>query len=96
VRREWHDLKAVAGTGQAVGFGAWGYIGRFADPHHGGHAYFFENVPKGGDRTDLRVHPAATPTATPVTYQTNAGVVKLAAAGSHAAVVKQLQAALGK
>jgi hypothetical protein len=27
VRREWRDLKAVAGTGQAVAFGRWGYFG---------------------------------------------------------------------
>jgi hypothetical protein len=31
-----------------------------------------------------------------VTYQTDSGIVKLAAAGSHAAIVKQLQAALKK
>src|SRR5262245_43968368 len=29
IRREWADLKAVAGTGQAVGFGMWGYPGAF-------------------------------------------------------------------
>ena len=96
VRREWNDLKAVAGTGQAIGFGSWGYVGRFEDPHRGGQTYFFENVPKGGERTDLRVHVSATPRPTPVTYQTDSGIVKLAAAGSHAAVVKQLQAALEK
>src|SRR5688500_8246933 len=27
VKNEWADLKSVAGTGQAVGFGRWGYIG---------------------------------------------------------------------
>jgi hypothetical protein len=96
VRREWNDLKAVAGTGQAIGFGSWGYIGRFADPHRGGQTYFYENVPKGGERTDLRVHVSATPRATPVTYQTDSGIVKLAATGSRAAIVKQLRAALGK
>src|SRR5205085_9851828 len=26
VRKEWADLKAVAGTGQTIGFGNWGYI----------------------------------------------------------------------
>jgi hypothetical protein len=96
VRREWNDLKAVAGTGQAIAFGAWGYIGRFEDPHRGGQTYFYENVPRGGQQTDLRVHASATAPGTPVTYQTNAGVIKLSAGGSHAAVVKQLQAALGK
>ena len=29
-KKEWADLKAVAGTGQAVGFGSYGYIGRSA------------------------------------------------------------------
>src|SRR5262245_22220079 len=28
-RREWADLKSVAGTGQAVAFGSWGYIASF-------------------------------------------------------------------
>ena len=96
VRREWADLKAVAATGQAVAFGEWGYIGRFDDPHRGGQTYFFENVPRGGERTDLRVRTASEPPGAPVTYQTNAGVVKLPATGSQADLVKQLQAALRK
>ena len=29
IKKEWADLKAVAGTGQAIGFGRWGYIGAF-------------------------------------------------------------------
>ena len=29
IKNEWADLKAVAGTGQAIGFGRWGYIGAF-------------------------------------------------------------------
>src|SRR5262245_4157276 len=28
-RTEWSDLKAIAGTGQVVAFGNWGYIGGF-------------------------------------------------------------------
>jgi hypothetical protein len=102
IRREWNDLKAVAGTGQVVGFGEWVYIGRFADATQGGQMRFFENVL---DRTtgavrgvpiDLRVRPSSEPPANPISYQTNAGVVKLGAAGSQAAIVKQLRAALGK
>ena len=30
IRKEWADLKAVAGTAQAIGFGQWFYIGGFA------------------------------------------------------------------
>ena len=31
IKKEWADLKAVAGTGQAIAFGYWGYIGAFRD-----------------------------------------------------------------
>jgi hypothetical protein len=104
VRREWADLKAIAGTGQAIGFGSWRYIGRFDEMHQGGKGYVFENVVRpvngrmsmGGAQTDLRVRPASEKPTSPVTYQTDSGIVKLAAAGSHAAIVKQLQAALKK
>jgi hypothetical protein len=99
VRREWADLKAVAGTGQAIAFGSWGYIGDFAglDPgtrsnHHP--PYLLERAPRGGEATDMRVRPASEAPASPAAYQTNAGIVKLGADGSHAAVVKQLQEAL--
>jgi hypothetical protein len=102
IRREWNDLKTVAGTGQAVGFGEWMYVGRFDDPNRGGQARFFENVfdPATGRvrgvPVDLRVRAASQPPSAPIAYQTNAGVVKLAAGGSHAAIVSQLRAALAK
>jgi hypothetical protein len=100
IRREWADLKAVAGTGQAVGFGSWGYSGRFsnlrpdatrAEPPH-----IFEASPKGGTLTDLRVRPASEAPTAPAGYQTNTGIVRLAADGSHAAIVKQLKGALNQ
>ena len=98
VRNEWADLKAVAGTGQAVGFGSWGYIGGFAqllpDSRPTPPGVILERVPSGGRTTDLRVRPATEPPTDPAAYQTNAGVVKLSAGGSHAAIVKQLAAAL--
>jgi hypothetical protein len=97
VRNEWADLKAVAGTGQAVGFGSWGYIGRFEslrpDARPTSVPYILEET-AGRPLTDLRVRPASEPPATPAAYQTNFGVVKLNAGGSHAAIVKQLAAAL--
>ena len=78
-KSEWRDLKAIAGTGQAVGFGDWFYTGGFnpADV-----------------RTDARIRPASEMPANPGNYNTNAGIVKLAEAGSHADVVKQLREAL--
>ena len=81
-KMEWMDLKAVAGTGQAVGFGSWFYGGPF-----GG----FEQ------RTgaDVRVRPESENPANPTVYSTDAGIVKLTEQGSHADIVKQLKAALG-
>jgi hypothetical protein len=84
VRKEWMDLKAIAGTGQAVGFGMWAYIGGFGtlDP----------SVKSA--QTDLRVRPAAEKPGAPAVYQTNVGLVKIPAAGSRADLVKRLQQAL--
>ena len=65
VKREWRDLKAVAGTGQAIGFGHWGYIGSFAglDPNtrSGSPPYILEMYPGRGVQTDLRVRPRQSP-----------------------------------
>lgn len=99
VRNEWNDLKSVAGTGQAVGFGKWGYIGGFGslstDTASGTPPYILERSGANASRrTDLRVRPATEPPAAPALYQTDSGVVKLSASGSHAAIVQQLRDAL--
>lgn len=97
VRNEWADLKAVAGTGQAVGFGRWSYIGGFSglqpDTQSSNPPYILEHT-RGNPNTDLRVRPASEAPASPALYQTNTGIVKLAESGSHAAIVKQLKDAL--
>jgi len=100
VKREWADLKSVAGTGQAVGFGRWGYIAGFGslqpDQRPNPPSVILHDVPRGGATSDLRVRPASEAPAAPAVYQTNIGVVKLSERGSHAAVVKQLKDALGQ
>ena len=97
-KKEWADLKAVAGTGQAVAFGSYGYIGSFGVLEPSGVAappsFLFENRPAGGDQADLRVRPGTEAPSNPATYQTETGVVKLNEAGSHAAVLRQLREAL--
>lgn len=97
IRNEWADLKSVAGTGQAVGFGRWGYIGGFGglqpDRTSRNPPYILERAP-GNPLTDLRVRPASEKAGMPALYQTDSGVVKLSESGSHAAIVKQLKAAL--
>lgn len=95
---EWADLQAVAGTGQAVAFGKWGYISGFSqlspDVQPVLPAVILERKPGGGRATDLRVRPASEAPASPATYQPDAGIVKIPDAGNHAAVVKDLRAAL--
>lgn len=97
IKKEWADLHSVAGTGQAIAFGKWGYIGGFGglqpDTRSNRPPYILENAP-GNPQTDLRVRPASEPPAGPAQYQTNAGIVKLADTGSHAAIVQQLKDAL--
>jgi hypothetical protein len=90
-RKEWADLKVIAGTGQAVGFGAWGYIGGFDSLNPGSRSYILEHGARGNMQTDLRVRPASEAPRLPAIYQTNSGIVKLASAGSHAAIVDQLK-----
>jgi hypothetical protein len=83
-KTEWTDLKAVAGTGQAIGFGNWGYSGPFIVLESG-----------GSPQTGLpRVRPQSEAPTNPTGYYTNAGMVKLPEQGSHADIVKQLKEAL--
>jgi hypothetical protein len=94
-RNEWADLKAVAGTGQAIGFGAWGYIGGFSGLQPGSRSstppYILEHGARGNVPADVRVRPASEPPRLPAIYQINSGIVKLNAGGSHAAIVEQLK-----
>lgn len=98
IKKEWADLKAVAGTGQPVGFGRWGYIAGFSslqpDARPTAPSFVYERKPQGGESADLRVRPASEAPTAPATYQTNTGVVKLNEQGSHAAIVKELKEAL--
>ena len=94
-KTEWTDLKTVAGTGQAIGFGNWDFVGRVQDfgsrPNSSsGIPYFLESW----RQTDVRVRRDYDASASPVVYSTNAGIVKLADQGSHAEIVKQLREAL--
>ena len=94
IRNEWADFKAMAGTGQAIGFGSWAYIGAFSalrtDVSTRQVPYIIEQS-AGRPRTDLRVRPASEAPSTPALYETNLGIVKLSATGSHAEIVKRLR-----
>jgi len=95
VRTEWKDLASVAGTDQAVGFGSWAYVGMFpkvpdAPPSN------WMGLRSGGPSMDLRVRPSSEAPTNPAIYETNVGIVKLAASGSHKDIVAALRKALGR
>ena len=92
-RTEWMDLKSVADTGQAIGFGNWDFIGSvrdFGTRSSNGIPYFLGNA----SQIDVRVRRDYDPSASPALYSTNAGIVKLPDQGSHADIVRQLREAL--
>jgi hypothetical protein len=95
VLAEWKDLKSVAGTGQVVGFGHYGYIGGFQDLDPARQTnYLLELHPGGGRSTDLRVRPATEAPANPAAYLTDTGVVRVPDSGSRANVVRRIKTAL--
>src|SRR5262245_58302306 len=93
IRREWADLKAVAGTGQAVGFGNWHYLPGFGTLVPDAKSSYVV-LSRGGPAQDVRARPSSESPTAPAIYDTNAGIVKLADNGTHAAIVKQLKDAL--
>lgn len=98
--REWKDLASVAGTGEAVAFGRYGYIGQFEDlsmtgrSAPGTNAYVLERGISGTGR--FAVHPESREPGMAVEYQIGeVGVVRLGE-GNHEALVADLEAALGR
>ena len=84
MKNEWMDLKSVAGTGQAIGFGNWFYEGAFSYD-------FIHPELVGSSKADLRVRPESEKPAFPTIYSTNVGVIKLNQ-GNHSAIINDLQA----
>jgi hypothetical protein len=89
VRREWLDLKAVAGTGQAVGFGRWPGGVRSQDPP----SVILAPELRGTEPV-FRVRPASEKPESPAPYMTNYGVVKISDQGASGWIVTQLREAL--
>jgi hypothetical protein len=95
IRKEWADLKAVAGTGQAIGFGSWFYFGDFSQAPGNGRI-LAQNADRSQGSVEVRVRKDSDAKGEPTVYTTDSGLVKLPATGSHAAVVAQLKALLKK
>jgi hypothetical protein len=94
-RTEWADLTAIAGTGQVVSFGQWGFFGTatVAGATGGSHGSAPTGRPSTVRLIPLNVQSAMPPVAEAVPYVTNAGIVKISES-SHADIVKRLRAAL--
>jgi hypothetical protein len=88
IRNEWRDLKAVAGTGQAIGFGRWPGGVRQSPPS--------VILPRElrGTEADYRVRPATEKPGSPAPYLTNSGIVKLSDHAGHERIIKHLRDAL--
>jgi len=101
--KEWADFKAIAGTGQAVAFGRFGYIGAFSDElitrPAGMPPYVLipVNNPVGPvrSRAENPIRGESAP-ARPSTYPLNIGLTKLSRNGDLGVVVKKLEEALLK
>jgi hypothetical protein len=93
VRKEWADLKSVAGTSQGVAFGDFFYVGAFTEVNKG---EVYAQQGSGRGIQGVKMHTDASSKPTPIPYLLNTGVVKLSATGSHAAAIEQLRALLKK
>jgi hypothetical protein len=97
MKREWNDIRSVAGTGQAIGFGNWFYFGSFdqfresmlssSNSVQGGAGEWGETLRM------VRIRPPTETPSLPSVYLTNVGVVKLSEP-AHSTVIGQLRTAL--
>ena len=98
---EWADFKAIAGTGQAVAFGRFFYMGVFSQDLLSQPAGISSAVYIGGSADNPGMSHAENPVrrestipTSPAPYPMNMGLTKLSSTGNLAAVVKQLQDSL--
>jgi hypothetical protein len=90
-RREWADLKAMAGTGQPIMFGSWssGYLGLARDSRSKGG--FVSSV---DSREVLWVNTEKDGRTDPIPYTMDTGIVKIPNHGKFALLITQLQETL--
>jgi len=72
-KKQWAEIKAVAGTSQIIAFGDWTYAGPFEDLY----------IPMAGDKEDVRVRKQGEAPAKPITYPIKTGLVKIANDATH-------------
>jgi hypothetical protein len=90
-KREWADLKAVAGAGQAIMFGAWssGWLGLASGSRTDSGFVSARNTKEA-----LRVYSEKERGTDPITYTMDTGIVKMPSHGKFARLHTQLQETL--
>jgi len=66
-KKQWAEIKAVAGSNQIIAFGDWQYAGPFEDLY----------IPATGAQEDVRVRKQAEVPAKPIAYPIKTGLVKI-------------------
>ena len=94
IKKEWADLKAVAGKSQAIAFGNWSYIGAFQTDKPNQIFVTVQDGARSFRGIPLRVYNETHANPEPAPYLTNTGIVKLPETGSHATIVKLLKESL--
>jgi hypothetical protein len=67
-KKQWTDIKAVAGSDQIIAFGDWKYSGPFEDLY----------IPVNDGQEDVRVRKQSESPAKPIAYPIKTGLVKIA------------------
>ena len=83
-KKQWAEIKTLAGTEQIIAFGGWNYAGPFEDLY----------IPVTGGQEDVRVRKQADAPAKPITYPIKPGLVKIANDAGHSDLVNLMKAFL--
>src|SRR2546428_437433 len=95
-RSEWAELKAIAGTGQAIAFGRINYVyfGMMRNQHETDFIDSNGFVFSAAGEESVRIRKESAPPHDPVTYPASAGIVKLPNTGNFSVLLTQLKEAL--
>jgi hypothetical protein len=83
-KKQWSDIKAIAGSNQIIAFGDWKYSGPFEDLY----------IPVTGGLEDVRVRKQAEAPAKPIAYPLKTGLIKIADDPAHEALRSLMKAFL--
>jgi hypothetical protein len=83
-KKQWMDIKAVAGSNQIIAFGDWKYSGPFEDLY----------IPVTGGQEDVRVRKQAEAPSKPIAYPIKTGLIKIADDPAHESLRSLMKAFL--